>query len=128
MNLLLETLSVLVKNNKTVKDVLWVGCPEFKSSWENFEKIANIEYDEGYGAPEVATDLVIVGDGFWLERAEYDGSEWWEFKTMPKVPTAMKVIKALTVDQGKILNASKGKGWCGWMTLDELNGGMLKDD
>ena len=29
---------------------------------------------------------VAVGDNWWLERAEYDGSEWWEFKTIPKEP------------------------------------------
>jgi hypothetical protein len=27
--------------------------------------------------------IIVVGKDWWLERHEYDGSEWWEFKTMP---------------------------------------------
>jgi len=28
--------------------------------------------------------LTVAGDDWWLERHGYDGSEWWEFKTLPK--------------------------------------------
>ena len=31
----------------------------------------------------VALDLVVVGEGWWLERCDYEGAEWWEFKTLP---------------------------------------------
>lgn len=30
--------------------------------------------------------LIVVGKDFWLERHEYDGSEWWEFKSIPMEP------------------------------------------
>lgn len=29
-------------------------------------------------------------DVLWLERHEYDGSEWWEYKTMPTEPFETK--------------------------------------
>ena len=47
-------------------------------------KCADVEYDSGYGAAEVAPDLKLIGEDFWLERAEYDGSEWREYKTIPE--------------------------------------------
>ena len=84
INLLTETLDVLKSHGKTPKDVLWVGDQYKKTTWENFESISNFEYDSGYGGNEVESSLIIVGDTWWLERGEYDGSEWWEFKEHPK--------------------------------------------
>ena len=87
MNLLKETLDALKENGKTPADVRWVGRASIsaKCTWEDFAKQANFEYDNGYGGAEIPADLVVVGDNWWLERAEYGGSEWWEFKTIPKV-------------------------------------------
>jgi len=98
MNLLKETIKALELDGKTQKDVRWVGSKDGKYAigWEEFEKIAkDVEYYCGYGAPEIAEDLVVVGDGWWLERAEYDGSEWWEFKTIPKIKEGLpfKLVK-----------------------------------
>jgi hypothetical protein len=53
---------------------------------EEFIELANEEYNTSYGTNEVELDLKLVGEDFWLERWEYDGSEGWEFKTMPKKP------------------------------------------
>ena len=88
MNLLQETMNALKENGKTPADVRWVGRASIsaKSSWDDFPKQADFEYNNGYGWPEIPKDLVVVGDNWWLERAEYDGSEWWEFKTIPKEP------------------------------------------
>lgn len=98
INLLQETLSVLEENGKTIEDVLWVGNKYNKTSWSNFESVANITYDNGYGGNEIASDLLIVGDGWWLERGEYDGSEWWEFKKLPKCESD-KHTKLLSVTE-----------------------------
>lgn len=35
---------------------------------------------------EIDMGLIVVGKDFWLERHEYDGSEWWEFKSIPMEP------------------------------------------
>lgn len=99
-NLLKETIDELKAYEKTGDDVLWVGRdyikwdrsytnPErivYKSTWKDFCSKADFDYDAGYGSAEIPMDLVIVGKDFWLERCEYDGSEWWEFKTMPIEP------------------------------------------
>lgn len=96
-NLLQETIDFLKEHGKTENDVLWVGrnddncssdeAANVKNSWEWFKKNADFEYDDDLGINEIPLSLIIVGKDFWLERNEYDGSEWWEFKTMPKKPT-----------------------------------------
>jgi hypothetical protein len=88
MNLLSETIDVLNNSGKTRSDVRWIGSTHYGYfDWEHFVKIANVEYDDdGYGAAKVASHLVIVGDDWWLERQEYDGSEWWSYKSLPTKP------------------------------------------
>ena len=41
---------------------------------------AKYEYSNSFGCVWVPFSLKIVGEDWWLERNEYDGSEWWEFK------------------------------------------------
>lgn len=76
MNLLQETIEALKDEGLSSSNVLWVGTKEARISWDNFEQIANVEYSSGFGPQEVAKDLIIVGQNWWLERHEYDGSEW----------------------------------------------------
>ena len=87
-NLLEDTLVCLKEGGKTPQDVLWVGYDHGrkKTNWATFEKWASqIDYYPGFGSEEIHHLLVVVGADFWLERGEYDGSEWWEFKQLPKV-------------------------------------------
>lgn len=85
-NLLTETLLILKENSKEEKDVLWVGTRNEKSTWKQFKEQADFKYDSGFGGEQINTKLLVVGKNWWLERHEYDGSEWWEFKTLPKKP------------------------------------------
>lgn len=65
----------------------------------NFEEVARkTNYDNGFGCAEIRSDLVIVGWNWWLERAEYDGSEWWELKIKPFIPSEVKEVTSLTGD------------------------------
>jgi len=119
-NLLKETLNHLTHRNKSEKDVIWVGTLHVKTTWEDFKLISDTYYDDGYGAQEVARDLLIVGDGWWLERHEYDGSEGWSYKETPKIPTKNVKLRALTVDQGIKFNDDLS---CGWCDLESINNG-----
>lgn len=94
MNLLQETLNDLKENGKNSADVRWVGRASInaKCGWDEFVKQANFEYDNGYGSAEIPGDLIVAGDDWWLERAEYDGSEWWKFKTLPVEPKVSKCV------------------------------------
>lgn len=91
-NLLQETIYYLKEHDLTENDVIWVGSQDLHFSFKHFATIADIEYDSGYGAPQVATDLLVVGEDWWLERHEYDGSEWWEFKQIPTRPNVYKKV------------------------------------
>ena len=98
-NLLQETIEVLKENSKTFDDVVWIGCKEFRITLAQFKELANKHYVNGYGGIEVAKDLLIVGEDWWLERGEYDGSEWWEFKKILKFPTTTRSITTLFVPE-----------------------------
>ena len=86
MNFKQETLEKLKDHNKTWDDVEFVQGNDFvvKNSKEKILELMDFEYDDGFGGPEIARDLVIVGKDWWLERHEYDGSEWWEYKKLPE--------------------------------------------
>lgn len=85
-NLLEETIETLEDYGKKIEDIKWIGNEQYYMSIDTFKKIFNKEYDCGYGENEVNIGLIICGKDFWLERHEYDGAEWWEYKTMPKKP------------------------------------------
>jgi hypothetical protein len=110
-NLWIETNCDLEDHGKTFDDVLWIGCPDFKISKDDFKRLADVEYDSGYGAPEVAEDLLIVGDGWWMERGDYDGAEWWNWKEPPKEPEETRVVSTLVCGDLAI----------GWKTLRDLD-------
>ena len=107
-NLLQETTKKLMKYNKTWNDVLWIGGYDFTINIEDFKNLANREYDNGYGAPEVAQDLKVVGEDWWLEREEYDGAEGWVYKSYPKKPLEQKSVKRVITSN------------IGWQTLSEM--------
>lgn len=100
---------MLKENGKKESDVLWCGSASF--GWFTFDEFLSVapeDYDAGFGGQEVSEDLLVVGDNWWLERHEYDGSEWWEFKTIPTKPEKHSAPK--TVCNGEP-----------WATLEEMN-------
>ena len=113
-NLLEETLGVMDKFGLTYEDVTYVGSEnnQYQMTWDEFESLADMDYDSGYGAPEVATDLEIrFQDGTYFVRAEYDGSEWWDAVISRVNPeSSAKPITRLTVTQREV----------GWLTLSQM--------
>ena len=97
VNLMQDTLDCLMKEGKALSDVIWVGTSTGQTiAKEDFIKIAsNLEFDDGFGGNEIRSDLVVVGDNWWMERGEYDGSEWWEFKSIPKIKLGGEPITEL---------------------------------
>lgn len=97
MNLKRETELMLKEHDKGVDDIVWIGehdvmgvsgrvYPGYRVSNRHGLNFLDVEYDDGYGGNEIPMNLVVVGSDWWLERNEYDGSEWWEFKTIPQAP------------------------------------------
>ena len=98
MNLLTETKEAIKDSGHTADDIIFIGSEKTGHSctWPEFEKLADYEYDNGYGGQEIASDLKIVfNDGSSMWRCEYDGSEWWEHVTPFKMPSELKPIHKL---------------------------------
>ena len=117
-NLYQETLEAIGRLGMTLSDVGWVGSydGEYAISWDEFALIASkTDYDSGYGGQEIANDLVVVfKDRSWLERGEYDGSEWWEHRR-PPIRTY-----SLTFDRVDC-NSSTRRPELMWDTLKAMN-------
>ena len=109
-NLLKETLEDIKRSGHTVKDIVFIGSEVsgHECTWEEFKVLANQEYDNGFGAQKVASDLIIVfSDGTKMWRDEYDGSERWGYLVTFKKPKRKKRIRYLF---GKY-----------WPTLEQLH-------
>jgi len=99
INFLKETIETLTDNGKTPEDVLWCGYTAGYFTWEEFKEKADFKYSNGFGGEEIDLDLLVVGKDFWLERHEYDGSEWWEFKSLPVKPATKALPKVLGYEE-----------------------------
>lgn len=101
MNLLKETKEALKESGHKPTDIIFIGSEEtgHQCTWDEFVKLANVNYDSGFGAAHVASDIkIIFRDGQTMYRGEYDGSEWWEFSRPFKMPSSKKPIKRLVGD------------------------------
>lgn len=98
MNLLEETIAAINMYGHTIDDIIFIGSSdgEYACTWEEFTALADTEYDDGYGAQRVASDLIIqFSDDGRLYRVEYDGSEEWEYAGPLRVADDPKPIRNL---------------------------------
>ena len=95
-NLLEETLKVLSLHGKSFDDIEFISGNGHEISKDDFRRISScFSYDDSYGHVHVPEDLVIAGDSWWLERGEYDGSEWWEYKSKPTRPFKCRRLQSI---------------------------------
>jgi len=87
-NLLTETLEAITESGHTPDQVTFIGSQdaEYRCTFAEFATIANAEYHSGFGATEVATDLIIMftdGRRMWRGRIGCGSircrlwSRWW---------------------------------------------------
>jgi hypothetical protein len=98
MNLLQETTECIARSGHTPEDAIFIGSTEsgHGCTWDEFRSLADFDYDPGFGAAEVPTDLRIVfSDGSDMRRGEYDGQEWWEYSKPFVRPSEPKAIHTL---------------------------------
>jgi len=114
-NFLRETHDGIKRSGHTTDDIIFIGSPisGHRCTWEQFEKLADFEYDPGFGTVEIATDLIIVfRDGSSMWRSEHNGSEWWDYAEPFIEPKESHTITRLSV---------VGTDEIGWCSLNELN-------
>ena len=103
-----ETIFTLECHGKTTNDILWIGkyvhdgITKFehkgKTTDEFMRELFNFNYDNSYGGEVICTELMIVGKtDWWMDRREYDGSEWWEYHTKPSYPDT-KIVSPVLKD------------------------------
>lgn len=54
-----------------------------------FLESINFDYDNGFGSQQLFGNIWYE-DGTWSERSDYDGSEWWEYKSCPPIPDLLQ--------------------------------------
>ena len=72
-----------------------LSCVELKQGYtqeqyEQFLTLLDFDYDNGFGGQQIHGTVWLMQEETWLERGEYDGSEWWEYRKCPKVPDNLK--------------------------------------
>lgn len=121
VNLWKETIEVLENEGNSWEDVIRVGTEDGYIDKDLFKKLAKeTNYDNGYGAVEIAEDLIIEGKGFRMIRGEYDGSEWWDYILLENFigNEELKDIRVLSVENS---NKILGNNYIGWKSLKMLN-------
>ena len=116
MNFKRETLKAIKESGHKLEDVMFVGSKDgkYRMNIEKFKQVSNFEYDSGFGAAAIATDLIIYfKDKSYIVRGEYDGSEWWEYNT------PLNYGEDDTYEDFDILGGDKYM----WETVCEMNGG-----
>ena len=53
------------------------------------QQMSTIDYDPGYGRQYLRGTIWLM-NGTWLERGEYDGSEWWRHLECPSIPEELR--------------------------------------
>lgn len=97
MNFLAETLADITSSGHEPSECIYIGSHDgYSCTWDEFTTLADFDYDAGFGAAYIASDLEIhFSDGSSLRRTEYDGSEAWEFAAPLVIPDDLKPIRTL---------------------------------
>lgn len=89
-----------VKQYKLVS--LYRGREVFQGEGEiDWNKIPKslLKYDAGYGIQYWGGWITFENEDSWIERMEYDGSEWWSQITPPKLESPSKDMSKDTVKE-----------------------------
>lgn len=55
------------------------------TEYEEFLRKIDREYESGYGTQELFGEIWLT-NGEWIQRHEYDGSEYWDHMSRPDIP------------------------------------------
>jgi len=58
---------------------------EIEGTLDKVTPLLNFDYDDGFGT-QYLEGTIWYSDGTWSDRCEYDGSEWWSYRSCPPIP------------------------------------------
>lgn len=93
LDLIQETKDFISALGYKKEDIQWMGGRDFAIPIDDFWNSKPQFYSAGYGWQEVAPDFkVAFKDHSWIQREEYDGSEWWEYYHYPEMPLRIESV------------------------------------
>lgn len=90
-----ETVNFMKNHKQCIENVDYIIVRKDKLiDKDSFFRVINkLSYDSGFGGHVIDLSLYIVfKDGSWMERSEYDGSEWWEYKSKLEKPNTEELL------------------------------------
>ena len=75
--------------NSKYKKLFELKTNHTENDFNSFLELLNFDYDSGFGGQELF-GYIWFEDGSWMERSEYDGSEWWDYKKVSNIPNKLK--------------------------------------
>jgi hypothetical protein len=73
-------------DSKPIKDKsLMLPVDYTQEEYQNFLNELNFKYDNSWGHLYI-NGTIWLKDGRWIERLEYDGSEWYKLVERPEIP------------------------------------------
>ena len=111
MNALKELMAICDKNWKSLDDIIywWVWWEDYEDTqcifnsdsieiMKKFLEDNYNNYDNWYGWQELYGEIVF-DDWTWLERGEYDWSEWREYKKCPERKLSKDELRLKEIDE-----------------------------
>lgn len=84
-NLKIICAEIIFNQNDDIREDIYLPLNYTEDNYTQFLERINKEYDEGWGGQQLF-GTIWLENGKWIERGEYDGSEWWELKEYPAIP------------------------------------------
>ena len=78
-----------------------------KKDYEKFLKFLDHEYNNGYGGQNLF-GTIYCEDGVWIDRGEYDGSEWWKIHKYPDLRETFDESDVIKYERSKKLKNLNG--------------------
>lgn len=57
-----------------------------QEEYEEFLNKLDFDYDDGFGLQHMFGTVWLSEPNIWMDRGEYDGSEWWRVNQCPEIP------------------------------------------
>jgi len=73
-----------------------------KNEYDIFLESLNHEYDDGFGGQNLY-GVIFCEDAVWMQRGEYDGSEWWDTYQYPDMRKSFTESDVLKYERNKKL-------------------------
>ena len=84
-DVLCAQIDILSLHTFAVDKVLELPVGYTLEQYNQFLEDLDFHYDGGYGIQQLEGTIWMI-NGEWIERDEYDGSEWWSYKKCPLIP------------------------------------------